>query len=411
MSVQLPTCDADARYVTEFVRRWFSDAPAGELPATLTALVHHELSRTEELTMPLRDQWGNWEWPFGRSAREGTLYRPFVDERLLAWRDAHAPALRRTPWPDERPFALCLTHDVDFVSRRASTLGVVAERARRLARVSSGERGLAARLLARELARLALAPLLRALGTDEYHNFDAWMALEAEHGFTSTFFFFAEHLAAVHAEDACYGYAQSIRFEGEAITVAELMRRMRARGWEIGLHASIAAATDADALIAERAQLERAVGAEVTAVRHHYLAYDAAVTPSVHDRARMRADSTMGYNRNVGFRAGTSFPFRCWDHHAGRAARVVEVPLLLHDVALFAVHGLECDETLGRAYIVTVMDAVERVGGCLTVNWHPSWWPDERFAGSYRFLLEEARRRGAWGGSMDALARHVGDER
>ena len=40
--------------------------------------------------------------------------------------------------------------------------------------------------------------------------------------------------------------------------------------------------------------------------------------PQLQEAAGLRADSSLGYNRTVGFRAGTSLPFRQFDVSAGR---------------------------------------------------------------------------------------------
>jgi hypothetical protein len=52
-------------------------------------------------------------------------------------------------------------------------------------------------------------------------------------------------------------------------------------------------------------------------------------------------------------------------------------------------------------HVVELMDAVQAVSGCLTLSWHPNvdpaWWP------IYTEILQEAKRRGAWGCSVAQL--------
>ena len=67
-------------------------------------------------------------------------------------------------------------------------------------------------------------------------------------------------------------------------------------------------------MIAEQKEdLEKALGETVVANRQHNLHFDAAVTPRILEKAGLKIDSTLGFNRDVGFRAGTSYPFRMWD--------------------------------------------------------------------------------------------------
>jgi len=95
-------------------------APPAGLVDDLGPAIARELSRAPELETKARDQWGNWEFPFGESNLRGELYRPWLDLPVIERR--HALAAERSglraepPWPEDRPFALCLTHDVDLVS-------------------------------------------------------------------------------------------------------------------------------------------------------------------------------------------------------------------------------------------------------------------------------------------------------
>jgi hypothetical protein len=395
-----------AVYAAEFVSLALGTAvDSAVLPVELVDLVHRELSRFEELENPARDEFGNWEWPFSAAARDGTLLRPRVDEAVRTWalEEGVISPGSATRWPDNRPFAICLTHDVDFVSRDSSSLAFVSERVRRIGKAPRNEKRVVAYQTMREIAKFAAGPLLRQLREDHYHNFDSWMELEAGYGFTSTFFFFAERLSAPRGVDCGYSHSERVPFYGRTVSVAEMMREMVLRGWEIGLHASVGAATNSGYLADERAQLEHATGQAVDLVRNHYLTYDAAVTPHVQQAAGFRGDSTQGFNRGIGFRAGTSFPYRCWNHVANGPSDVLEIPMVIEDVALFHPSALGCDLTNSQAYISSMMDRISEVGGCLTANWHPSWMSDRLYRESYEFLLDEARRRRAWGCSMTDL--------
>ena len=77
------------------------------------------LLRVEEQGDPHRDHWGCWEYPFAESFRNGKLGIPELD----VWVAAHRRRLQ-VDWtlepvkPDSRQFAVCLTHDVDMISRQ-----------------------------------------------------------------------------------------------------------------------------------------------------------------------------------------------------------------------------------------------------------------------------------------------------
>jgi len=396
-------------YALDFIRRTLAipDIPSNT-PEELIELVYRELSRQEEKESAARDEWSRWDWPYSAASRNGTLYRPHVDEAILQWGACEgylSPESRKSCWPDGKPFALCLTHDVDFVSRNSTSPSFVWEMIRRLLHAPHGQELVIASRLFRHALKLIASPLMWQLGADPYHCFDVCIDLEAKRGFTSTFFFFAGHLPTPHALDCGYSHSDRLIFYGSKVTVRQMMREILRRGWDIGLHGSYWAAIDSSALMQEKRQLEESAGKAINSIRHHYLHYDAQVTPAIHQRAGFAADSTQGFNRNIGFRAGTSFPYLCWNEQTHQATDVLEIPMLIMDTSLFSPGALGCDLDLAKSYIRLIMDRVETVGGCLTVNWHPCWLSNALYADSYKFLLDEAKRRNAWGSGINDLLR------
>ena len=185
--------------------------------------------------------------------------------------------------------------------------------------------------------------------------------------------------------------------------VAEMMRSIRSEGCEVSIHGSIESALDWEILAEQKRRVEAVLGESTLTTRQHYLRYDVRKTPAVQAKAGLIADCTLGFNRACGFRAGTSFPY--WIEGEGGAA-VLEVPMHIMDGALFTPNAMELSEDMARSYCLTLLDAVEKVGGCLTLNWHPNsisnpvWWR------TYCFLVSEASRRGAWGCSCAELAEY-----
>ena len=136
------------------------------------------------------------------------------------------------------------------------------------------------------------------------------------------------------------------------------MNEVAQAGFDVGLHGSSASATDARLLSAQRAVLEDAIGGEVQTIRQHWLHWDVRATPAAQAAAGFSADSTLGFNRNVGFRAGTSFPFFLSTPDPFDAVDVLEVPLIAQEAALFGAHALGLDESSAREAVQTLVDRV-----------------------------------------------------
>jgi peptidoglycan/xylan/chitin deacetylase (PgdA/CDA1 family) len=136
-----------------------------------------------------------------------------------------------------------------------------------------------------------------------------------------------------------------------------------------------------DELKRQKDALEKALGHEIVSVRQHYLHYDIRITPAVHATAGFKYDSTLGFNDNIGFRFGTSYPWHLYDLKAEKELPIMEIPLIVQDGAMLNPDkGMRLDEETAFQYIKQIAKAVEKVGGVLTLLWHPNsiikedWW-------------------------------------
>jgi hypothetical protein len=111
----------------------------------------------------------------------------------------------------------------------------------------------------------------------------------------------------------------------------------------------------------------------------------------------------MGFNRNIGFRAGTSFPFFQFDLTAGRRLNVLEVPLIVQEGALFASNALELDRELAQEVVRSTIDKVAAVGGVTTFLIHPHSLLDPDVAYLYEWALDYSLDAGAWVASVKEI--------
>jgi peptidoglycan/xylan/chitin deacetylase (PgdA/CDA1 family) len=297
---------------------------------------------------------------------------------------------------------MCVSHDVDLIaetvtprqalrSMRLSLLGAGASRRERMTRLARpGVR--AARALSHGLSG---APVAGAL--------ERCVELESEHGVTATYFFTVYPGAAGHRYDCTYALGDPCRFGGARVTVADIARRLDREGFEVGLHGSYNSAFADDRLTAEKDELEQTTGLTVTSIRQHFLHWDARVTPQLQSRAGFSADSTLGFNRNIGFRAGTSLPFRWFDVGRDSALDLVELPMLIGDVALLRADALELGPELAEETLLGRLEGVAEVSGVATLNFHPNSVEDPDYLALFRRAIDFGTERGAWFASVRDL--------
>ena len=370
--------------------RLTSPADARALPAEWLRAVFSLLSREEEQLEHARDQWECFAGTQSRLHGLGVLERPLVNEyaallarRLEAWASARQAALTPLPlWPNGKRYAALLSHDVDEVR-----FGSLLEAARLLA-LTSGPRSYALRAGLTQAAR-GVAGLGR---TDPYWNFERWVTAEESRGFRSSFYFCAPSPAQRHEYDARYRFGDRVDFERARGTVSSLLARLAERGWDVGLHGSYLSHRDGDDLARQRAQVEAASGRPAPGTRQHFLRFDVNRTWRAQEEAGFTYDSTLGYNEAPGFRAGIAAPFTPWDAGAGRAHRLLELPLTMMDGTLFRTLGLDGAQAAER--VRQHLRTVEASGGLAVLLWHPNGASEPHFPGWWT----------AWEAGLDVLA-------
>jgi len=333
---------------------------------------------------------------FSLAHREHPLYRPWADENGLRG------GASRPCWPDGARFAVCLTHDADNVASLNPRMHwrTIISRSRYLRNERDAR---AARAFQASLVRLARS-LNPFRGHDPVDRYEQWLAMESEVGAKSTFLFLPDHYGRPHYTDGGYRYGDRIRFDGQRCSVAEMMREIHRRGWEVGLHASWQAYDCVDEIRRQKDQVEAAIGAEVESVRHHHLHFDVRCTPRVHHEAGFRVDSSLGFNDNIGFRCGTCYPWPLHDLQSNVELDVLELPLIIQDKCLVDV--LACgSEELAMEWADRIIERVRAVGGVLTLLWHAGRLGQPLYEKVYRRILKRVCDTGGYFGTMADIAR------
>jgi peptidoglycan/xylan/chitin deacetylase (PgdA/CDA1 family) len=323
----------------------------------------------------------------------GLLYLPVVDEHFLN-NGGEKPV-----WPDGKPFAVCLTHDVDVVSLYSLRQSLRLRKAQLLNGGSAFQKVRFLMGVGIDLARSGI----RAKQNDPLHCYERWLEVEKEVDAHSTFFLWPgwSNVMKHHGTDCTYELYDQIIFDGQKCTVAEMIQEIGRQGWEIGLHPSWYSFDNADELKCQKEALEKTIGHEIVSVRQHYLHYDIRITPAVHAEAGFKYDSTLGFNDNVGFRFGTCYPWYLYDLKEEKEVSVMEIPLIVQDGAMLnQAKGMRLDEDTAFQYIIQMTEVVEKVGGVLTLLWHPNsiikpdWW------NLYCHTLKYLQQKDSWFASV-----------
>lgn len=392
-------------HLESLVREWLGlrtsePAVVPQLPDRLA----RRLLRLEELEVQHRDRWDCWEYGFSESYRDGTLLVPEIDEWAAERRAELASTTSLAPlWPEGRPFAVCLTHDVDLVSD-VSTLAQMLRSMQTALAPGGPPRARAMRIAAPPVraARSIRGGISRAPHTDALERS---LAIEQKRGVTASYFFTVFPGDESSRFDCTYTTADRCTFRGRRCRVRDMLRMLAADGFDVGLHGSYPSAVRPGLLAREREQLELATGLDINTTRQHFLHWDVRATPALQESAGLRADSSVGFNRAIGFRAATSLPYRLFDLLAQRPLDVLEVPLVIHDGPLLRDDGLELDLGLARETMQLVIERVASAGGVATLLFHPNNFARSEFVDLYSWAIDYVLDRGGWVTSLRELDR------
>jgi hypothetical protein len=393
-----PRTDTRRHYVDQTVRLWLGlSSSSGIETPQLPAQLERRFLRLEEYERPGRDAWGCWDHSFSENFLDGNLRVPEVDRWLVERRtDLQARTSLEPLWPDGKHFAVCLTHDVDVLSARSTPRQVVRHATAGLHR-GAGARDHDKLRFARPPIRAARAirgGLSRSPSTSG--TIELSSALETAHEASASYFFTVPASGGGSRYDCTYAPSDLCTFRGARTTVSELIRTIADEGFDVGLHGSYYSAVQPGVLAAERKTFEHATGITPTTTRQHFLHWDISRTPQLQNAAGFTADSTLGFNRTVGFRASTALPFRQFDVAADESLALLEVPLVVEDSALLGPIAERGGLDHARERVRELVDVTRDVGGAMTFLFHPDklllaeWL--ELFEWSLRYLAES----GAW---------------
>jgi len=298
------------------------------------------------------------------------------------------------PLPGGCRFAVCLTHDIDFIGIRnhkfdhtmwgflyRATIGTLRDLAR-------GRKSVA-HVLKNWRAALSLPLVYLGWAKDFWLPF-GWY-LQVERNLSATYFLIpfkhraGDRLSVPHASRRAAAY--------DVGDLPEWVATLRQSGCELGVH-GIDAWHNVERARAELRRVADLTGEKKIGIRMHWLLQEEN-TYRVLDEAGYAYDSTAGFNETVGYRSGTTQVFRPFGTRS-----LLELPMHIQDGALFYPQRLDLTDREAWAWCEAFLRNAAAFGGVLTILWHDRSHGPERFWGAfYTRLVEKLRSMNVWFGS------------
>lgn len=285
----------------------------------------------------------------------------------------------RLEYPENKKFAVCLTHDVDDIYPPITHMLLSA-----LYSMTT--------LNFNQLSKQVLWKFSKRWRSP-YYNFEQIMEIEKRFDAKSTFYFLTAE--------------QDIRrFRYNIEDLAGELKFIVDSGWDVGLHVGYYSFDNLQSITKEKKRLEKVVGKEVIGCRNHYLRFKVPDTWEVLAKAGFKYDTSFGYPNSIGFRNGMCHPFRPFNLNSKSEIDIVEIPLTMMDTTLFGYMKLDLVNALTMAK--RMIDLVEGYNGVLTILWHNDVFScpfREKWAKLYQSILSYCYEKDAWLTSADGVYR------
>ncbi len=312
-------------------------------------------TKREEYNSPILDQYDRFPYYLSkhRNILEPEVSKFFIENGL------------EVEYPEDKKFAVCLTHDIDavFLSKLAIMRG-------------------AAKSLIHCQIRNAFTILFNNINKrwNPWWNFKDIMALEEKYGAKSSFYFLTLNKG-------------DLDFNFEVEDLEHEIGNITDNGWEVGLHGGHEAYNNLDEIKEKKKRLEKVLGKKVIGYRNHFLKFKVPDTWELLSKARFKYDATFGYADCVGFRSGMCHPFKPFNLNTNKEIDILEIPLTIMDCTLFDYMKLDME----GAWEITklLIDTVEKYNGVITILWHNTHLVGENLR-FYEKILKYCYEKGGW---------------
>ena len=294
------------------------------------------------------------------NSQKDHLFEPDVSKHLLI--NGLKPK-----YPENRRFALCISHDIDSFGPRTEYLLNLLKSGNSLKEKWNSGVDLINNSLRKK-------NIVGDNGIEKIHE------LNKKFKANSSFYFLA-----LQPGELDYNYSLK--------KLKEVTQGIFENDGEIGLHGGFNAYMDLEKVKQEKKLLESCIGQEVYGYRGHFLKFSIPETWKILEKLKFHYDTTYGFANQIGFRNGMCHPFRPFCKQENRFIDIIELPLTIMDTTLTKYMELSLKEQIENCK--KLIDTVEENRGVLSLLWHNDNLEGESLE-AYEAILSYASSKNAW---------------
>ncbi|KGF86490.1 polysaccharide deacetylase family protein [Prochlorococcus marinus] len=289
------------------------------------------------------------------------LYRPIVDEWILIIKELIYKKNPKLKFK-ENLFKLEPTHDIDLPFKYLYATK------REIFRTFLSD------FIKRKKIKKAFNSLYQSIKInlgeiklDPYNNYSRLMDISEQFNTRSIFFF--------QVNQSNKDFDGNINLNN--LYIKNILREIYKRNHNIGIHPSYEAYNNKELLWQETKNLQEILNSfgidkQIRVSRMHYLRWDHRYSLDALENANLNFDSTLGYADTGGFRCGTCFKYRFFDHYKNKKRDIYLKPLILMESTLFSSNYLNLSYEDSNNFITNIKNECKEVGGNFLFLWHNS---------------------------------------
>jgi peptidoglycan/xylan/chitin deacetylase (PgdA/CDA1 family) len=316
-------------------------------------------------------------WNLFTKAEEYTFFIPDKYDRFCYYQSHHRnifePQVSKfliengyeVSYPENKKFAVCLTHDIDVLYFPKLTTIFDSYRSLLKGQVKNSFN------------------LFKSLINKKYNpwwNIKEIIKLEEKYNANSSFYFLT---LDKNEKD----------FNFNIEDVEPELKYIIDKGCEVGLHGGFGEYNNLEKITEKKMRLEKVLNKKIVGFRNHYLKFKVPDTWEVLCKAGFKYDTTFGYADSAGFRNGMCHPFKPFNIQTDREIDIFEIPLIIMDNTLF--DYMQLDIAGAWKNIKLLIDTVEKYKGVITILWHNTYMINEK-RDLYEKILKYCANKDAW---------------
>lgn len=306
------------------------------------------LTRWEEVAIKERDKHARFPDGISIAEKNGFHYRPIVNEYLeMLWqmlKHAGINCKRK-----KHKYEAIITHDIDFIKRY--------DKFSKLIKAIGGDILMRKQPLQVPRTIKNYIKISQGKEKDIYDTFDEIMDISEANNLKSRFYFIPGMLGE---EDVRYNITNEF--------VSHTIKNIKKREHTVGLHGTYNGYNKPEVFSSELQRLKK-IEPNITEGRQHYLRFENPKTWQIWNENNLLTDSTLGYSKDGGFRAGVCYEYPVFDIQKRKKLALYERPLIAMEGGIKVAYP-NVEDFYNK--IIELKNTTKKYNGKFVFLWHNS---------------------------------------